>query len=91
VNEGLIRYATTGHGDVKQPSGRDGFRLRIGAYRVIFNADATTILAIYIGRRSTITLANRCPAGNRIQGNRVLHPIALKPNIFNLAALREKK
>ena len=55
VNEGLIRYAVTGYGDVKQLSGRDGFRVRIGAYRVIFNADATTILAIYSGRRSTAT------------------------------------
>jgi predicted transcriptional regulator len=31
--------------------GRDGYRLRIGSYRVIFDEDAATILAIYIGRR----------------------------------------
>jgi len=32
--------------------------LRVGAYRVIFNSDATTSLAIYIGRRSTTTYRN---------------------------------
>jgi len=45
----------TGRGDVKALVGRDGFRLRIGAYRVLFDEDATTILAIYIGRRQTAT------------------------------------
>jgi mRNA interferase RelE/StbE len=44
-----------GQGDVKALQGRDGYRLRIGGYRVIFDEDATTILAIYIGRRATTT------------------------------------
>jgi hypothetical protein len=52
---GLHRYAMTGQGDVKALQGRDGYRLRIGSYRVIFDEDATTILAIYIGRRTTTT------------------------------------
>ena len=52
---GLHRYAMTGQGDVKTLQGRDGFRLRIGSCRVIFDEDATTILAIYIGRRTTTT------------------------------------
>jgi len=30
-----------------------GYRLRIGNYRVIFDEDAVTILAIYIGRHTT--------------------------------------
>ena len=47
----------SGHGDVKALRGCDGYRLRIGSYRVIFDEDATTILAIYIGRRSTMTYA----------------------------------
>jgi mRNA interferase RelE/StbE len=47
--------AMTGQGDVKALQGRDGYRLRIGSYRVIFDEDATTILAIYIGRRATTT------------------------------------
>ena len=51
----LRRYATTGLHDVKALQGRDGYRLRIGSYRVIFDEDATTILAIYIGRRATTT------------------------------------
>ncbi len=55
VEAGLHRYALTGQGDVKTLRGRDGYRLRIGSYRVIFDADATTILAIYIGRRATTT------------------------------------
>ncbi len=55
VEAGLYRYAMTGQGDVKALQGRDGFRLRIGSCRVIFDEDATTILAIYIGRRATTT------------------------------------
>jgi mRNA interferase RelE/StbE len=55
VQDGLVRYALDGTGDVARLSGRDGFRLRIGQYRVIFDEDAQTILAIYIGRRTTTT------------------------------------
>lgn len=55
VEAGLHRYAMTGQGDVKALQGRDGYRVRLGAYRVIFDQDATTILAIYIGRRVATT------------------------------------
>lgn len=55
VEAGLHRYAMTGQGDVKALQGREGYRLRIGPYRVIFDEDAATILAIYIGRRATTT------------------------------------
>jgi mRNA interferase RelE/StbE len=55
VEAALDRYAISGKGDVKRLNGRDGYRLRTGAYRVIFDEDATTILAIYVGRRSTTT------------------------------------
>ncbi len=55
VEGGLHRYAISGHGDVKRLQGRNGYRRRIGNYRVIFDEDATTILAIYIGRRATAT------------------------------------
>jgi len=55
VEAGLHRYAMTGQGDVKALQGRGGYRLRLGSYRVIFDEDATTILAIYIGRRATTT------------------------------------
>lgn len=55
VQGALHRYAMTGQGDVKALQGRNGYRLRIGSYRVIFDEDAATILAIYIGRRATTT------------------------------------
>ena len=55
ISEGLIDYAIGGRGDVKRLAGRDGYRLRIGRCRVIFDEDRTTILAIYIGKRETTT------------------------------------
>ena len=55
VESGLNRYAMTGQGDVKALQGRDGYRLRIGSFWVIFDEDATTILSIYIGRWATTT------------------------------------
>ncbi|MGO9005091.1 MAG: type II toxin-antitoxin system RelE family toxin [Beijerinckiaceae bacterium] len=51
----LASYAIEGRGDGKRLSGRDGFRLRIGRFRVLFDEDETTILAIYIGKRETTT------------------------------------
>lgn len=55
VETALHRYAMTGQGDVKALHGRDGYRLRVGSCRAIFDEDVTTILAIYIGRRATTT------------------------------------
>jgi len=55
VEAGLHRYAMTGQGDVKALQGRNGFQLRIDDHRVLFDEDATTILAITIGRRTTTT------------------------------------
>jgi mRNA interferase RelE/StbE len=55
VTEGLTLYATEGRGDVKRLTGREGYRLRIRDYRVIFDDDGVTILAIHIGRRTTTT------------------------------------
>ena len=40
-------------GDVKALRGRDGFRMRAGAYRVLFQDDTTTILVVHVGRRRT--------------------------------------
>lgn len=51
----LDRYAMEGRGDVKRLQGREGYRMRVGEYRVLFNEDLTTILAVYIGRRQTTT------------------------------------
>jgi len=55
IEAGLDAYAITGRGDVKRLQGREGFRLRIGRYRVIFDEDAVTILAVAIGKRETTT------------------------------------
>lgn len=55
VTDGLTIYGISGRGDVKALKERHGYRLRIGNYRVIFDQDETTILAIYIGRRNEAT------------------------------------
>jgi mRNA interferase RelE/StbE len=55
VEDALDAYAIGGDGDVKPLKGRDGFRLRTGDYRVIFDQDAATILAIYVGKREPTT------------------------------------
>ena len=61
VADGLARYAVDGRGDVKRLQGLDGFRLRIGEYRVIFDEDRSTILTIRIGRRQTDTYGRGSP------------------------------
>ena len=55
IFEAICELAISGKGDVKALQGRDGYRLRVGQYRVLFDTDATTILAITIGRRTTTT------------------------------------
>lgn len=55
IGGALHAYSLTGQGDVKKLSGREGYRMRVGSYRVIFAEDAATILAIYVGRRSSGT------------------------------------
>lgn len=59
VENALYRYAASGDGDVKQLSGRKGYRLRIGRYRVLFDEDRMTILAVYVGKRETTTYRRR--------------------------------
>lgn len=55
IETSLDGYAMTGQGDVKALSGRVGYRLRVGSYRVIFAEDQVTVLAVSIGRRQTAT------------------------------------
>lgn len=55
VETAICAYAVTGRGDVKALKGRDGYRLRVGRYRVIFAEDAETILTIAIAKRDTQT------------------------------------
>ena len=59
VEAALDHYAMTGLGDVKTLKGAEGYRLRVGDYRVIFDEDRITILAIAIGRRQTTTYRKR--------------------------------
>jgi len=54
VDNKLVRYATTGAGDVKSLSGREGARLRVGDWRVIFTEDPTTIIVVAVGHRGEI-------------------------------------
>jgi mRNA interferase RelE/StbE len=55
VTEAMSLYAIEGRGDVKKLAGRDGCLLRVRDYRVIFDDDGVTILAIHVGRRTTTT------------------------------------
>jgi mRNA interferase RelE/StbE len=50
----LTDFAVTGHGDVKRLKGRDGMRLRIGDWRVIFYEDRGTIVVAAAGHRRDI-------------------------------------
>lgn len=42
------------NGDIKKLQGRDGYRLRVGSYRIIFNEDGIIINIISIGNRGQI-------------------------------------
>jgi mRNA interferase RelE/StbE len=55
VQSAVARHATTGESGVKFLSGRQGFRLGMASARVIFDGDASTVLAIHIGKRQATT------------------------------------
>jgi len=55
IEPALTRYAIGGLGDMKRLKDREGHRMRVGEYRVIFDETRTTILALRIGRRNTNT------------------------------------
>jgi len=50
----LIEFALTGRGDVERLKGRDGARLRVGDWRVIFYEDGETIVVVAVGHRREI-------------------------------------
>jgi mRNA interferase RelE/StbE len=54
IDARLTDFAATGHGDVKRLKGRDGARLRIGDWRVIFYEDDGTIVVVAVGHRREI-------------------------------------
>jgi len=55
VSNALDAYAIQERGDVKALQGRDGFRLIVGRWRIIFAEDGVTVLALTIGKRETTT------------------------------------
>jgi mRNA interferase RelE/StbE len=54
IDKRLAEFADTGHGDVKRLKGRDGMRLRVGDWRVIFYEDQGTIVIAAVGHRRDI-------------------------------------
>ena len=54
IDKRLTEFAETGHGDVKRLKGRDGVRLRVGDWRVIFYEDRDTIVIAAVGHRRDI-------------------------------------
>jgi len=54
IDKRLTEFAETGHGDVKRPKGRNGMRLRVGDWRVIFYEDQGAIIVAAVGHRRDI-------------------------------------
>jgi mRNA interferase RelE/StbE len=54
IDARLTDFAATGHGDVKRLKGRNGARLRIGDWRVIFYEDDGAIVVAAVGHRREI-------------------------------------
>jgi mRNA interferase RelE/StbE len=54
IDKRLTEFAATGHGDVKRLKGRDGIRLRVGDWRVIFYEDQGSTIVAAVGHRRDI-------------------------------------
>jgi mRNA interferase RelE/StbE len=54
IDQRLTEFAATGHGDIKRLKGRDGMRLRVGDWRVIFFEERGTIVVAAVGHRREI-------------------------------------
>ena len=50
----LTEFAASGKGDVKRLKGRNGARLRVGDWRVIFYEERGTIVVVAVGHRREI-------------------------------------
>jgi mRNA interferase RelE/StbE len=47
IDAALVRYAATGHGDVKALKDRPGeFRLRVGKWRIFFSLEAPDLVRV---------------------------------------------
>jgi mRNA interferase RelE/StbE len=51
VVEAIVRFATTGYGDVKALKGSTEKRLRVGDYRVLFDSDGSTMTVLRVAHR----------------------------------------
>ena len=54
LNAKLETFARTGQGDVKRLKGRDGARLRVGDWRIVFYIENRTIVVAAVGHRREI-------------------------------------
>jgi mRNA interferase RelE/StbE len=54
IDKRLTEFAASGKGDIKKLKGRDGARLRVGDWRVIFFEDGETIVIAAVGHRREI-------------------------------------
>jgi len=54
IDDRLMEFATTGKGDVKRLKGRQGSRLRVGDWRVIFYEESGSIVVVAVGHRLEI-------------------------------------
>jgi mRNA interferase RelE/StbE len=54
IDKRLMEFAESGHGDVKRLKGRDGMRLRVGDWRVIFYEDQETIVVAAVAHRKEV-------------------------------------
>jgi len=50
----LTEFAASGKGDVKRLKGRQGSRLRVGDWRVVFYEDSGSIVVVAVGHRREI-------------------------------------
>jgi mRNA interferase RelE/StbE len=54
IDARLASFAETGQGDIKRLKGRDGARLRVGDWRVIFFEENEAIVIVAVGHRRDI-------------------------------------
>jgi mRNA interferase RelE/StbE len=54
IDARLIEFAIGGRGDVKRLKGRQGSRLRVGDWRVIFYEEGGSIIIVAVGHRREI-------------------------------------
>jgi mRNA interferase RelE/StbE len=54
IDKRLMEFAEDGKGDVKRLRGRDGARLRVGDWRLIFYETGDEIVVVAVGHRREI-------------------------------------